>query len=255
VPTRPDPSRPGRQLLEDAAGTRIATFVDTDRGDVRAAELLELEAPIEHALDPIFRELRGRRIATTDQRLGRALVAAGGHLFRHAHVLGRDLRDSPATAAAPLPPDLRVTAATRPARDLVNAYRAAFTPDHPDGAARAGEDPQVELERILTGEVVGPVLACSRLAVDDRDRVRAAVIITDSGGTPPFGGPWIAECFRDRDPRHRGAGRALLEQVLVNATRDGLPAIGLAVTHGNRARELYEALAFRLVFTALSVDL
>jgi GNAT superfamily N-acetyltransferase len=255
VPTHPDPLHPGRHVLEDAAGTRLATFIAADRGGLHAAELFELEAPLEYALDAICAELSGRRVATTDERLGRALVAAGGRLARHAHVLGRDLRELPASGAAPLPEGLRLMPASRPASDLVDAYRSAFPPDHPDGAARLDEDPQVELARILAGEVIGPVLPCSRLAVDGEDRVRAAVIINDSGGTPPFGGPWIAECFRDREARFAGAGRALLEHVLVNATRDGLPAIGLAVTHGNRARELYEDLAFRLVFTAYSVDL
>jgi hypothetical protein len=43
--------------------------------------------------------------------------------------------------------------------------------------------------------------------------------------------------------------------MLLHATRDGLWTVGLAVTHGNRARELYAELGFRELFTALSVEL
>jgi GNAT superfamily N-acetyltransferase len=108
---------------------------------------------------------------------------------------------------------------------------------------------------VLWHGLAGPLLDCSRLAVDAGRTVHAAAIITGLEGEPPFGGPWVAECFRDRDPRYAGAGRALLEHVLVQATRDGLHTLGLAVTHGNRARELYLELGFREIFTALSVDL
>lgn len=254
VPTRSDPSRPGWQVLVDASGTRLGSFIEAVRDGRRAAQLFELHVPVEAAVDTILAELRGWRIGASEE-LGRALVAAGGKLHRHAHVLGRDLRAAPATRAGPPPPGLRLQPADRPPADLVDAYRDAFPPDHPDGAARIDEDPLEELTRIVTGGIVGPVLPCSGIAVDASERVRAAVIITDSGGEPPFGGPWVAECFRDPDPRYAGAGRALLERTLLEATRAGLPAIGLAVTHGNRAQKLYRELGFRHVFTAYSVDL
>jgi ribosomal protein S18 acetylase RimI-like enzyme len=55
-----------------------------------------------------------------------------------------------------------------------------------------------------------------------------------------------------RHPAHPGVGRALVERAL--ALTDG-PALGLMVTEGNPARALYEALGFRLVRTALVVQI
>jgi hypothetical protein len=60
----------------------------------------------------------------------------------------------------------------------------------------------------------------------------------------------VIELFRH--PAHPGVGRALLERALALATG---PALGLMVTEGNPARRLYEALDFRLVHTALVVQL
>jgi ribosomal protein S18 acetylase RimI-like enzyme len=68
---------------------------------------------------------------------------------------------------------------------------------------------------------------------------------------PPYGGPWVTQLFRG--PGGRGAGRALLMRALGIATADGLPALGLAVTHGNPAQRLYEELGFRLLLTSFSV--
>ncbi|WP_028061033.1 GNAT family protein [Candidatus Solirubrobacter pratensis] len=254
MPAVQDPFRPGWQVLVDTAGRRVGSFVRAERDGRPSAELFELETPVEDAVPIVLAELPGWRVVAGEE-LGRALVDAGGRLFRHSYVLTRDLVAHPASHAGPPPPGLELRAADRPAADLVGAYRAAFPPEHPDGAARVDEDPLEEMRRIVELRVVGPVLDCSGLAVDRQGIVRAAVIITDSGGTPPFGGPWVAECFRDPDPAYKGAGRALLERMLVDATAAGLPAIGLAVTHGNPAHELYLDLGFSLVFSAYSVDL
>ncbi len=250
MPVRPDPSRPGRKLLTDHAGTPLGRFLEGERDGRPTADLFEPEAPAE----AVIAQLEGWRI-TTSEAFGRELVAAGATLARHVHVLTRDLRTEPAAEARPAPHGLLLTPANRPAEDLVGAYRSAFSPDHIDGATRVHEDPREQLDAILTGRLVGPVLDCSGLAVDRDGSVRAAVIVTAAPGPRPFGGPWIAECFRDRDARYAGAGRALLERALVLATRAGLPAMGLAVTHGNRAQSLYAALGFRPALTVFSVDL
>ncbi len=246
---RTDPTHPGWTVLEDRAGRRLGRFIASER----RAELFEPEADVETVAAAIRHELAGWRVVAREP-LGRALLDSGGRLFRHSHLLSRDLRADPVTEAISLPHGLELRAANRPAADLVPAFRAAFRPQHVDGAARVHEDPREELEGILIREIAGPVLGCSRLAVDADGDVHAAVIVTDLEGETPFGGPWIAECFRDRDPRYAGAGRALLEHALLQATREGLPCVGLAVTHGNRARELYVALRFREIMTALSVE-
>lgn len=61
--------------------------------------------------------------------------------------------------------------------------------------------------------------------------VVGAALVNRTDGEPPYGGPWIAQVFRE--PGARGVGGALLRRALAIATRDGLPALGLAVTHGN----------------------
>ena len=216
------------------------------------ADLFELEPGIsvERAVPRILADLRGRRVAG-DERLGRALIAAGGVAARHAHAYSHDLRARPEPVRPPA--GLELVPADRPAADLVGAYAAAHPPDHVDFAAIAGEDSEAHIAGLLGGRLGRP-LDCSGLAVDAGGRVAGAVLIASTPGIePPFGGPWVMELFRH--PRHPGAGRALLLRALALARADGLPALGLAVTHGNPAERLYVALGFRRVFTALWVDI
>ena len=99
----------------------------------------------------------------------------------------------------------------------------------------------------------GPLLAGCGVALDAAGGVAGACIVTGHPGDPPFGGPWVVFVFRA--PGHPGAGRALLVRALRIAARDGLPALGLAVTQANPATRLYEDLGFRRILSAMSVDL
>jgi GNAT superfamily N-acetyltransferase len=229
---------PDRSTLTDADGTPIATYIPRRRDNRDVADYLELEVDLERAVPVILARLRGYRIAGSEA-LGHALIAAGATRRRHAHEYEHDLQDE-----RPLPdppPGLRFTPADRPAADLVDAYRAAHPPGHPDLVE--GEDVEAELH----GHLSGPLLDCSGLAVDAEGNVVAAILIDDMPGE----GPWIVELFRD--PGHRGAGRALLARAL--ALADGLPSLKLTVTHGNPAERLYQELGFRRIYTTLSVDL
>ena len=85
----------------------------------------------------------------------------------------------------------------------------------------------------MSGRLMGPLLRCSGLAVGEDGAVLGAVLVNGTPGEPPFGGPWISQVFRHPDAP--GVGGALLRRALAIATRDGLPAIGLAVTHANPA--------------------
>jgi GNAT superfamily N-acetyltransferase len=247
---------PAGRLLRDERGRPLARFQDEAYGDRRWADLFELADGVtpEDAVPAVLADLAGA-LVSGDEAMGLALLAAGGTPRRHAHVYSRDLHADPPPPWEPrIPLGVRVTALDRPAADLVDAWRAAFPPGHPD---HLGGPPPVhaeqELADELAGGVLGPLLPSSGLAVAGDGRVVAAVIVTDRPGVPPFGGPWIAELFRDPAAEWAGLGRLLLERALHLAAELGLPALSLAVTDGNPARRLYESLAFRHVSTSLNV--
>ncbi len=235
VPIVGDIDHPERRTLTDENGLPIARFVHFQDGARTVADLLELEVPVERALPYVLRELRGLRVAGSEE-LGRALVGAGGRFHRHSHAYSHDLEQPPA-----IDPRYALTPLDRPAEELLPVYLTAFAPGHPDRM----EAP--EAGRHLAGLLRNGLLPASGLAIED-DRIVAAILVgTIAEAPPPFGGPWIMEVFSTA----RGAGRALLSRAL-DLTQGSL---GLAVTEGNPAMRLYEALGFRRIFTAYSVDL
>jgi ribosomal protein S18 acetylase RimI-like enzyme len=180
-------------------------------------------------------------IVVAPVELGRALIAAGATQRRHARLMTHDLQ------AVPSEIDPRVVALTAAPEELLAAHRSAYRPDHPDYAIASEED---SIGQLLSGELVGPLLGASRMAVDD-GRVVGAAIVNDYPGTPPVAGPWLSELFRD--PAFPGIGRALLRGALAAAAADGLTAIGLAVSAGNSAIGLYEAEGFQTLREDISV--
>ncbi len=250
-----DPGRAGGRVLVGRDGMVLARFVERDG---RIADLFALGSgvAIEDVVPVVVEQLRGRRIAGSEA-LGRALVAAGGRALRHAHVYSRDLRRDPAPGTWSEPDGISLTGADRPAADLAAAYRSAYPADHPDlRHLDAPPDLDDELRAVATGEMVGPILACSGVAVEDSTGdVVGGILVAQAPGEPPFGGPWIAELFRHRDRAPAGTGRALLERALALATQDGVATLGLAVTEGNRAERLYRAQGFARVLTSLTVEL
>lgn len=248
---------PGGRLLFDPRGRLLARFQDETHGDRRWADLFELADGVtpEEALPTVLADLAGA-LVSGEEPMGLALLAAGGERRRHAHVYSRDLRAEPPPPWRPAraPAGVRVTPLDRPAADLVDAWRAAFPPGHPDHlGGPPPADVQQELADQIVGRVLGPLLPSSGLAVAQGGRVVAAVIVTDRPGRPPFGGPWVCDLFRHPAPQWAGLGRLLLERALSLTAELGRPALSLAVTDGNPARRLYESLAFRHVSTSLNV--
>jgi GNAT superfamily N-acetyltransferase len=255
VPIAEDPERADGRALLDGHGRVLARFTAGDRDGRPIADRLERApgVPLDAVVAAIGSDLPGWIVAG-DEELGRALLAAGGRGRRHAHLRSRDLRAAPAGPPSAAPPGVRIGPLDRDAAALAAVYAAAYPPEHPDwtyGAPPA--DPQADLADILAGRTVGPVLACSRLAVDAAGAVAGALIVTEAEGEPPVGGPWVAELFRRPGPELRGTGRALLEAGLAEAGAAGLPTLGLAVTEGNPAERLYAALGFERVLTTLVV--
>jgi GNAT superfamily N-acetyltransferase len=189
-----------------------------------------------------LRQLRGW-IVVAPVELAHALLDAGAVQRRHARLMTHDLRDVPADV------DPRVVALAATADELVPSHQAAYRPDHPDYVL--SQDVSA-IGQLLRGELVGPLLPASRMAVVE-ERIVGAAILNDFPGEPPFAGPWLSELFRD--PAVRGIGRELLRGALAAAAADGLPALGLAVTGGNSAAGLYLDEGFRVVREDISVTL
>jgi ribosomal protein S18 acetylase RimI-like enzyme len=231
-----------RTVLRDAGGP-VGSYERDERGGAVYADLFRREpgVPVERAARAVLADLRGMRIAG-DEELGRELIAAGGTATRHGHLMSHDLAERPVWRE---PAGYRLTEIDRPVADLLDANLAAFPPGHVDHRP----DPLPDLERAMAGVEFGPLLRGSGLAVGADGAVVGAILLGTLPGAPGFNGPWVIDLFRH--PAHRGVGRALLERAL--ALVDG-PALGLMVTEGNPARGLYEALGFRIVHTALVVQ-
>jgi GNAT superfamily N-acetyltransferase len=258
MPVADDPGRANGRVLLDGSGRELARFAEVERDDRRVADLFSLAADVEPvaAVPAVMAELAGWRVAA-EEPFGRMLVAAGGRPKRHGHVMSRDLVRDPAPTAwlePPLPAGMRLTGVDRPALDLAPACLAAYPREHPDfDHIPTPERPEVELEEIMSGRMMGPLLRCSGLAVGEDGAVLGAVLINGTAGEPPTGGPWISQLFRH--PEARGAGGPLLRRALALAGRDGLPAVGLAVTDGNPALRLYEEHGFAEILNSLTVEL
>jgi GNAT superfamily N-acetyltransferase len=110
----------------------------------------------------------------------------------------------------------------------------------------------VELDELMSGSLLGPLLRCSGLAVGEDGAVVGAILVNGKPGEPPDAGPWISDVFRHPDVP--GVGGALLRRALAIATRDRLSAVSLAVTHTNPAMAIYAALGFEDVLDVLNVE-
>ena len=200
-------------------------------------------ASAEQIADAIERELPGH-IVGAPRELGELLILRGAIVRRRSTLMECD--PSAERPLAPVvPPGVTIEPAPgRTPDDLLAAYMDAYPPAHPDHHVGLDRDGQREMLRaLMAGEVIGPLLDCSRVARTAAGYVGAALVF-DPSGEPPLGGPWIGELFRHPDAP-RGTGAALLAATLDRARADGLRVVGLRVSDGNPARELYDRLGFR----------
>ena len=203
-------------------------------------------APVDVTAAAALATFRGYAFSTSDIALAEALSAAGAHMLRHAHEMSHPLGSIPAGDVAPdlgIEP-LRATQIDRYADHLGALHVASYPVGHPDHSAHDVSAAADEMRSISRGELLGPVLDVSRLALYDH-RIVGACIIVDREGTPPFGGPWVLDVFRDPACPVRGIGSALLVSTLAAAREAGLAGVSLAVSHENTpALRLYRRLGF-----------
>lgn len=238
-----------RQTLLDARGVPVLTYVRGVREGHPWADLAEVVGP--DPVDAIVSEMSGWAVSGSVE-LGEQLLRRGAGVMRHAHEMRKDLLACPPPtdwASCALGPGLHIVASDRAADAVFPAWRAAFPAGHPDHYKGSDEEAVSErLAPLLAGSVLGPVLPCSALVVDETDHVVAGAIITDRDGLP-----WIADLFRRPGESYAGVGAGLLRRVLSAAAADGLTDVSLVVSDANPARRVYEKLGFQLTDTSLTV--
>jgi GNAT superfamily N-acetyltransferase len=162
------------------------------------------------------------------------------------HVMRLELGDVPdGWADAPGPPGVHFEGRGRVAAELVDAFVTAYPESHPDHVP--GWDPGEEEARIMDGRECGPLLDCTRFAVAGERVVGAALVTLVSDEHLVENGPLIADVFRHADDAWRGVGGALLRRSCAAAAADGFTGIGLLVSDGNPAMDVYAELGFTLV--------
>ena len=260
MPVRADPAAgPQARVLVDAAGRTLARFHAIERPQRPVADLLEPEpdAPAGRVAEALARELAGWRVVVPPP-LAELLVGAGATRHRHARAMSRALHDLPATWGSVALTGVAVGPLERRAEDLLEARLAAYPPGHVDHHPERDADPAAALAELagLMGGSHGALLPASRLALD---AVTGAVLGAALVGAPtedmppPLDGPWLLELFRV--PGRRGVGALLLKRALHELAAAGHATLGLSVTEGNPALELYERLDFATVWSAVAVDL
>lgn len=222
---------------------------DTNR-DRPWADLFEPEpgTDLDELVETVMREMGGHLISTWVE-VAEALIAAGGTAERRGHIFTHDLAELPPVPSSDF--DVRPVSEFTPA-DLVEACMEAYPPGHLDFLP--GEDDPAVVERrlveLMEEDVIGPLLACSRVVLRGEQVVGAALVVRMDRRLP-FGGPWLAELFRR--PGARGAGATVLAAMLHAARADGHRTLGLVVTDGNPAARLYERAGCRYVGTFVNV--
>ncbi|EYT82027.1 hypothetical protein CF54_15870 [Streptomyces sp. Tu 6176] len=238
-----------RHTLTNGQGVPVLTYLQGVREGHPWADLAEVVGP--DPVETIVSGMSGWAVSGSVE-LGEQLLRRGARVMRHAHEMRRDLVACPPPvgwSSHALGDGLRAVPCDRDAAAVFPAWRAAFPADHPDHHRGSDEE---ALDKLLTpmlaGSVLGPVLACSALVVDETDRVVAGAIVTDRDGLP-----WVADVFRQPGARYAGLGANLLRRVLGAAAADGLTDISLVVSDANPARRVYEKLGFQLTGTSLTV--
>ena len=243
-------------VLSDARGP-VLRYAPEDREGRPIADLAAV-VPDRTALDAVpavMSGLRGWLLASEDLSLTAALIKAGARPRRHASIL----QWSAATPApqAPLDPSWQAIDLPDGPDDprwaaILPSWRAAYPPDHPDHFAGSDTDAITFLRRLLDGSELGPLHRATTLLLRE-GVVLAGIMVNVRPQDPPWGGPWVADIWRDPSLAGTGVGFALLARAQRMVQDDGFGTLGLAVSAGNPARRSYERAGFRTIVESQTV--
>ena len=201
-------------------------------------------------------DLAGWLLSTDNPSLAARLIRVGAKPRRHAFVMQCDLREpfgEPVTdtrfTLAPMP-----DAGDRAAWEAVlPSWRDAYPADHPDHFPGDDDTAVAFLRRLVDGTELGRLHPASTLLTDSDGRPVAGIMVNVRLQDPPWGGPWIADIWRDPSLRGDGVGSVLIGHACRALAEDGFATLGLTVTHGNPARRSYERAGFRVVVESQTV--
>ncbi|WP_182882413.1 GNAT family N-acetyltransferase [Microbispora sp. H10949] len=234
-----------RVTLAGPGGSPAISYTEGERYGLPCADQVEVLGP--DPVSAILEKLPGWAVAGPPD-LGRELLAHGARLMRHAHQMTCDLRTAPPADSA-APEGYRFVSCDRAPEDLLPAIWAAYPPGHVDHRSKDKATAlREELVPLLTGEMLGELLPCSVLAVDEGGTVAGGVLVNRFGDLA-----WVTEVFRHPGRTPSGLGARMLAAVRERACATGWDRLGLAVTEGNPARRVYERLGFTLVKTSMTV--
>jgi len=233
----------------DGAVLGTARVDPTDEPLPRAVVHVPADAPVADLADAALAALPGHRLIVDTAALADALVDRGLTLVRAASLMVLPL---PVPSPGAPAPDVEL----RPLQDTPDAYgevmRRAYPPDHPDhehGDATP-EGAAAMIRGYLSGEIVGPVISEASAEARLDGALVGVNVVSEMPTDDEFdGGPWITDLFVDPAAQGRGVGKALLSQAVDQLTAGGRSTLGLAVTLGNPAAQLYEALGFVVLGT------
>ena len=250
---------PERQVLVDRAGRAVLSYVPY--GGSPGADAATALVEVDDVVPVVLEQMAGALLASSEDALVDALVAAGAVPVRSAHLFSRDLVEDPpdpAWGTPALPPGVRLETDVRTGGvELIDQGRLSVRA-YPHGHAdHEGDDPEyaaTQLARLYGGEYLGEVLDGSVLALDG-DRLVAVMVVNRMPGRAPLGGPWVSEVFRDPHPHYVGLGTTLLHRAMAVLGAAGEESLSLVVTEGNPARSIYERAGFRYCGSSRKVRL
>lgn len=217
------------------------------RGNQTCADLAQPkpDLTISEAAKMVIQERVTELVSTSNSEFAKELIAQGCTTKRNAIAMTCDLSHIKSTPTQNVRKS-RFIEEVDP-QELFDSWNNAYGPTHPDHIPGNRAD--------LIREHLQPLLDRTELGENHRSSIAilhggipiAGIIISLREGPSPFGGPWISEIWVD--PKHQGHGIAkyLITQAQEKLKVNNYMSLGLAVSNGNQAKELYEYAGFTVV--------